>query len=612
MAGAGPFAALQKQEPALVTALLTLVGGFVAQAGPGHVASLKALGTSVTVSGLQGALTRDRVYSPASVEAGVPASVLTSPSTWLAQGAEPALFTAMAGLFAGFLLQVVGGSVDLLQALGISAGVAGTQGVLTRQVVYSPRTAALKALAPGADLGGMLTAATGGGVPPASGGGVPPASGGGVPPASGGAVPPAPSAAPAADSAAAVAPAADQPDMSNAPDLVALLERFRPEVRYDSLETYLADSAAVISNHPGNVLKRQDGTLIATAGVAAAPLTLEFLRPGRYPNGLVVDATDYIDEVGNDYEVQARTMHAEAQYANKVHGRVVVDAGGTRWLQYWFFYYYDDPAFLGFGTHEGDIEMIQFRLDARDQPDAASYSQHRSGLRASWNQVELTDSPDGPVPVTYSARGSHANLLRVGQQISTRSFLPDHNDGLGSRTRPELVVLSDAGTPWSLWPGTWGGTRATGPLGDIGIAANSPAALSAHKAWNDPAGFHASCDVADLPPVGQPALLAAAGPPAPVLIPRAGDTGTTVQVDVPPDPNRPAATKVVVGLVPMDAAMPAITRTVALRGPTATVELPDPPADAAYEVRATTHSDTGMTSETMHAAMPALGGAASP
>jgi hypothetical protein len=603
VAGAGPFAALQKQEPALVTALLTLVGGFVAQVGPGHVASLKALGTSVTVSGLQGALTRDRVYSPASVEAGVPASVLTSPSTWLAQGAEPALFTAMAGLFAGFLLQVVGGSADLLQALGISAGLAGTQGVLTRQVVYSPRTAALKALAPGADLGGMLSTATAGGTPPAA----PAARAAPAGPSA-----PAAPASPVTDSAAAGPLPATQPDMSNAPDLVALLERFRPEVRYDSLESYLADSAAVISNHPGNVLKRQDGTAIATAGVPGAPLTLDFLRPGRYPNGLVVDATDYIDEVGNDYEVQARTMHADPQYANKVHGRVAVDARGSRWLQYWFFYYYDDPAFLGFGTHEGDIEMIQLRLDARDQPDAASYSQHRSGLRASWNQVELTDSPDGPVPVTYSARGSHANLLRAGQQVSTRSFLPDHNDGLGPRIRPELIVMSDAATPWSMWPGTWGGTRAGGLLGDIGISANSPAALTAHKAWNDPAGFHASCDVADLPPVGQPALLAADGPPAPVLIPRASDTGMTVQVDVPPDPTRPAATKVVVGLVPMNAPVPAITRTVALRGPTATVELPDPPADATYEVRATTHSDTGMTSETMHAAMPAPGAAGPP
>jgi hypothetical protein len=575
---AGPLAALQKQEPALVTALLTLVGGFVAQAGPGHVASLKALGTSVTVSGLQGVLTRDRVYSPASVEAGVPASLLSSPSTWLAQGAEPALMTAMVGLFAGFLIQVVGGTTDLLQALGISAGLAGTQGVLTRQVVYSPRTAALKALAPGADLGGMLAAATSGGPPPPL---------------------------PAAKAAVAAAPlAAAQPDMSNTPDLVALLERFRPEVRYDSLESYFADSAAVISNRPGNVLKRQNGTVIATAGVPPAPLTLDFLHPTRYPNGLVVDSTDYIDEVGNDYEVQAREMHAEAQYANKVHGRVVVDATGTRWLQYWFFHYYDDPGFVGFGTHEGDIEMIQLRLDARDQPDAATYAQHRSGVQATWNQVELTDSPDGPVPVTYSARGSHANLLRAGQQFSTRSLVPDHNDGLGPRIRPDLVVLSDSATPWSLWPGTWGGTRASGLFGGIGIAANSPAALATHRAWHDPAGFHASCDVAEVPPAGQPALLAAPGPPAPVLIPRASATGTVVQVDVPPDPARPAATKVVVGLVPTNAPMPALTRTVVLRGPSETVELPEPPGDASYEVRATTQSESGMTSETMHAAMP--------
>jgi hypothetical protein len=64
VADAGPYAAALGREPALLTALMTLVGGFVAQAGPGHVASLKALGTSVTVSGLQGALTRQRVYSP--------------------------------------------------------------------------------------------------------------------------------------------------------------------------------------------------------------------------------------------------------------------------------------------------------------------------------------------------------------------------------------------------------------------------------------------------------------------------------------------------------------------------------------------------------------------
>jgi hypothetical protein len=126
--------------------------------------------------------------------------------------------------------------------------------------------------------------------------------------------------------------------------------------------------------------------------------------------------------------------------------------------------YYDDPGFLGFGRHEGDLEMIQLRLDAQGAPNAASYSQHRTGVRAAWNQLETAVTPDGLVPVTYSARGSHANLLRVGTSISARSFLPDHNDGQGYRVRPKLVVLGDAGPTWALWPGSWGGTHAGGPL----------------------------------------------------------------------------------------------------------------------------------------------------
>jgi hypothetical protein len=575
MSEAGPLAALQHREPALLTAFVTMVGGFLAQAGPGHVPSLKALGTSVSISGLQGILTRERVFSPASVEAGVPASVLRSPTTWLAQGAEPALVTAMVGLFAGFLVQIVGGTVDLLQALGIAAGLSGTQGALTRPLVYSSRTAALKALAPAAHLGGMLESASAG----------------------------SPAAATSTSSAVAVAAlAVTQPDLTNDPELLGLLERFRPEVRYDSLESFFADSAAVITDRPGNVLKRHDGTVIATAGSATSALTLAFLQPTRYPNGLNVEATDYIDEVGNDYETQARSMHAQSQYANKVHGRVVVDGTGVRWVQYWLIYYYYDPGFLGFGTHEGDIEMIQLRLDARGQPDAASYAQHGSGLRASWGQLELSESHDGPVPVTYSARGSHANLLRSGQQVGARSFLPDHNDGDGPRVRPDLIVLSNNGAPWSRWPGTWGSTRGSGILGDVGIAANSPAALVAHRAWSDPAGFHASCDVADaVPPAGQSTAISQPAPLAPVLHTRSGQAGPVVDLQVPPDPGRPAATKVVVGLVATDAALPAITRTVNLRGPTETVELPSPPDDAQYEVRATAHAASGAASDTARA-----------
>jgi hypothetical protein len=599
---AGLFAHVQDREPALLTALLTLIGGFVAQAGPGHIASLKALGTSVTVSGIQGLVTRGQVFSPAGAASAQPSAVLSSATPWLAHGAEPALMSALVGLAIGFLVQVVGGEPDLLQALGIAAGLAGTQGVLTRQQVYSPRTVALKLLAPGAHLGGML-AATGATGPTGSG----PAATAGDAIGSGHPASPvrvADASGPTRGSATAVVAGAAVVAKLD-PGFTKLLARYRPEVRYDSLENYFADSAGVITDRPGNVLKRQDGAVIATAGPQGS-LKLGFLASHTYADGQPVDPSDRLDEVGNDYVAQARELRSLPGYADQVHGRVVVDSSGTRWLQYWFFMYYDDPGFLGLGTHEGDIEMIQLRLDPNGRPDAASYSQHRSGVQASWSELDLASSPDGPVPVTYSARGSHANLLRAGDQVSLRSFLPDHNDGEGHRVRPSLIELSDTGTPWCLWPGTWGGTHASGSLGDLGIAANSPAALTRHHGWHDPVGFHNSCDRPDdLTPAGTPVAVAAPAPPEPTLMPRRGANTIAVEYSVPQDINRPTATKIVAGLVTTDATSPAITVTADLRGPSGTIELPAPThPDRVYEIRATTHDENGRSSATASIALP--------
>jgi hypothetical protein len=326
---------------------------------------------------------------------------------------------------------------------------------------------------------------------------------------------------------------------------------------------------------------------------------LAFLQPQVYPNGEAVASTDYLQEVGADYVEQAREMHARPGYADLIHGHVAVDSTGTRWLQYWLFMYYDDPGFLGFGTHEGDIEMIQVRLDENDQPTAASYSQHRTGVRADWSQLELASSPDGPVPVTYSARGSHANLLRAGDQISLRSFLPDHNDGGGYRVRPELVVLSESQTPWCVWPGAWGSTRASGPLGDAGIYANSPAALTNHRAWSDPSGFHESCSPPDdLPPAGAPTAVDQPSPPAPQLSVLPSATATVAQFTLPSQVTVASPEKVVVGLASPAAGVPAITATVDVRGPTGVVELPLPPGGAPLELRATTHAANGLASPT--------------
>lgn len=571
----GPISRLQSQEPALLTALLTLVGGYLAQVGPGHVHSTKALGTSVTISGLQGILTRGSVISPATAASGPAAALRNSVTPLLAQGAEPALAMSFVGLVAGLLLQVVGGETNLLHALGVAAGLSGTQGVLTRQQVYSPRTVALNALAAArGQAAGTIV-----GAPP----------------------PPAPAAAPTAAGLRpplAVTPGVQAPDPASQPGLVTLLQRYRPVVQYDSLESYYADSAAVIANRPGNVLRRRDGSAIA----GSPPLGLDYLRPVRYPNGQPVAATDYIDETGGDPAAAARAMHAQPQYADRVHGRAVIDSAGATWLQYWLFMYYDDPGALGFGTHEGDIEMVQVRLGGGGEPDLATYSQHRSGLRATWDQVEKVPTADGAAPITYSARGSHANMLRAGTVISGRSFLPDHNDGRGRRVRPDLIVLSDAGTPWALWPGSWGGTRASGVLGDVGIAANSPTAPCRHTPWNDPAGFHASCDVPDdLPPPGAATGTDRAAPPTPALTVEPVAGATLVHYSIPAAPRGPAPEKIVVGLTSPDDSAPAATVTADVRGPSGTVVLPPRGAGLPTEVRATTHSAQGVASATAQA-----------
>jgi hypothetical protein len=382
-------------------------------------------------------------------------------------------------------------------------------------------------------------------------------------------------------------------------DTAALLTLHRPVIQYDSLESYYADWAAVISDRPGNVLKRASGAVIAAAGSQTTntpTLTLAFLQPEVYPTGESVEQTDFIVETGSDYVSQAREMHARPGYANKVHGRVVAEAG-TTWLQYWFFMYYDDPGFLGFGTHEGDIEMIQLRLGDTGVPDAVSYSQHRSGVSAAWTNVEL----DGPAPVVYSARGTHASMLRSGTLTSDRSFIPDHNDAHGPRIRPDLIALSEGQTPWAFWPGHWGGTKPEHQiLGTIGIEANSPFALSAHMAWGDPAGFHAKCDADDLPAPGQPHTLDAPAPPAPKLDVSVDAERHVARISyaIPHAAGAAPASSLVIGVDTSQGALPPATTAIPLHGKTGVLETTLPPGTRSVDVRATTQSSHGAVSDT--------------
>jgi len=383
-----------------------------------------------------------------------------------------------------------------------------------------------------------------------------------------------------------------------------LLARHCPALQYDSHETFFTDSvAALVDARPpprGNTLCRANGTIIAASvpGAGAQLLRLDLLGPHEYPGIGPALKDDFLDEVGHNYKLDAARLHADPAYANRVYGHVAHDPDGSRWLQYWFFSYYNDKAFLGFGLHEGDLEMIQLRLGADEQPDVATFAQHSGGERANWAQVHRHPDQDGPRPLVYVARGSHASYLRPGKHDGP--VVPDYNDAGGPLVDPALDVISDAGPGWVLWPGSWGSTRSTNPL-----ESNSPRGPAAHGQWRRPSAFHASADEFDEASYERGDAIAEAAPPAPSLsVSRVGDQAT-VGFQVPPAAGRPAPAHLVVTLGTPDDSLAPLTYRFDVTGNSGEVTLPtDLGSGEGYEVRASVASDDGQASPVVREAVP--------
>jgi hypothetical protein len=330
------------------------------------------------------------------------------------------------------------------------------------------------------------------------------------------------------------------------------LARFSPWLQYDSQESFRADSAATLTDSIGkagpNVLKRKNGTVLAKAG---DKLSLDFL--GSY-SGPTRD--DFLDAVGRDYVADARRLHAKPQYADRIYGHVVKDRKGATWLQYWFFYYYNDKQFLGLGLHEGDWEMIQLRLGAGGVPDAVTFAQHEQGERCSWNGVEKRN--DG-APVVYVARGSHASLLRKGRHDAP--IVPDDCDAKGPLVKPALEELT---LPWSKWPGLWGSTKAGSP-----VESSSPRGPVQHSQYTDPLTKHEQakdCQVASRQALQMAAVPA---PQPPKLKAHAKDGHAVVEWQVGAD-----AETLVLSLDSPDDELPPATYRVDKPAPSGTETLP--------------------------------------
>ena len=272
-------------------------------------------------------------------------------------------------------------------------------------------------------------------------------------------------------------------------DRRALLQRFRPEVVYDSREAFPAASVSEMLDDPWVTLCRADGTPIAVAGSGESDLNSGFFTAAGYRNGEPHAAGDHISfpEAHHDYRAQARPIEREhPEMADVVYGHLAQDGTAEKrfWVQYWFFMLYNDAQLLGrFGLHEGDWEMVQFRLVGTgptwDDPQIglAVYAQHTYAQQADVNQLDL--SPEG-APVAFSALGSHAHYFQRG--IFKTEALWDVGDGDGLRVRQTLVDLDHDPPGWLSWPGTWGGTRPS----ISAIESSSPTGPRQHAQWLDP------------------------------------------------------------------------------------------------------------------------------
>lgn len=102
-------------------------------------------------------------------------------------------------------------------------------------------------------------------------------------------------------------------------DPSTLLQRHTPRLVYDAQEAYFADSAAIWTDSPTNVLRRRDGTVIAKP----PQLSLDFL--GSYP-------AKQGDVIGDTTRAAGETPARAARWTPTARRALARDrTGRTRW-----------------------------------------------------------------------------------------------------------------------------------------------------------------------------------------------------------------------------------------------------------------------------------------
>jgi hypothetical protein len=138
--------------------------------------------------------------------------------------------------------------------------------------------------------------------------------------------------------------------------------------------------------------------------------------------------------------------------------------------------------------HEGDWEMVQVIL-TNGKPTQVMFSQHHSGQKATWSQVEKT----GDHMKVYVSRGSHANYLRsFSGVVGVANDIVGDNGKKLSPTDYEIVMLEtqswlDFAGRWGEWADNEEDADVASLLGQVGP--QGPKFRENGMMWNDPFGW---------------------------------------------------------------------------------------------------------------------------
>lgn len=285
----------------------------------------------------------------------------------------------------------------------------------------------------------------------------------------------------------------------------AVLSEYAPFLRFDTESEYWNASAQTMTDWPEN-------TLSFSTGPASQPCasfgTFDHVEGGLYPDWsidtLVVPPATYpgtacypseadnVDANGDDKA--AADSYRYGPLDNIAYARARVGSDGKLWLQYWLFYYNNTKSLATLGDHQGDWEMVQYRVQLNGVADRATYAQHddEEADACPYDKVEEYQLIVGGTlaregPVVYVASGSQASYFGKGTNPRGGHLPADTADGLGElrNVEPNLVNVSSP-PAWVMWPGRWGDDDAAYLDGD------SPRGPG-HQGtkWDDPSAFDA-------------------------------------------------------------------------------------------------------------------------